>query len=75
MFCLYDKCIEGRSSHGVEVKILNTLLRSLSDKYPWGRYEAPHLSPSYGLDSAITVLWHWITHETDMTLNKETERN
>ncbi len=31
------------------------LLRSLSDKYPWERYEPPYL-PSYGLNSTMTVL-------------------
>ena len=32
-----------------------TLLRSLSDKYPWERYEPPH-SPIYGLNGTTTVL-------------------
>ena len=38
-----------------------TLLRSLSDKYPWERYEPPY-PPSYGLNSTTTVLlgeWLW----------------
>ena len=44
-----------------------TLLRSLSGKYPWERYEPPY-PPSYGLNSTTTVLlgewlWHWITYE------------
>ena len=32
-----------------------TLLSSLSDKYPWKRYEPPY-PPSYGLNSTTTVL-------------------
>ena len=44
-----------------------TLLLSLSDKYPWERYE-PTYSPSYGLNSTTTVLlegWlcNWITYK------------
>ena len=31
------------------------LLRSLSGKYPWERYEPPY-PPSYGLNSTTTVL-------------------
>ena len=31
------------------------LLRSLSDKYPWERYEPPY-PPSYGLNSTTTIL-------------------
>ena len=37
------------------------LLRSLSGKYPWERYEPPY-PPSYGLNSTTTVLlgeWLW----------------
>ena len=37
------------------------LLRSLSGKYPWERYESPY-PPSYGLNSTTTVLlgeWLW----------------
>ena len=37
------------------------LLRSLSGKYPWERYEHLYL-PSYGLNSTTTVLlgeWLW----------------
>ena len=37
------------------------LLLSLSDKYPWERYEPPY-PPSYGLNSTTTVLlgeWLW----------------
>ena len=38
------------------------LLRSLSDKYPWERYETPY-PPSYWLNSTTAVLlgeylWH-----------------
>ena len=32
-----------------------TLLRSLSGKYPWERYEPPY-PPSYGLNGTTTVL-------------------
>ena len=42
-------------------KYLVTLLRSLSDKYLWERYEPPY-PPSYGLNSTTTVLlgeWLW----------------
>ena len=43
------------------------LLRLLSDKYPWERYEPPY-PPSYGLNSTTTVLlegwlWHEITYK------------
>ena len=31
------------------------LLRLLSDKYPWERYEPPY-PPSYGLNSTTTIL-------------------
>ena len=37
------------------------LLRSLSGKYPWERYEPPY-PPSYGLNCTTTVLlgeWLW----------------
>ena len=48
---------------GVIVKVIDCgivvsefeLLRSLSGKYPWERYE-PHYPPSYGLKSTTTVL-------------------
>ena len=57
---------------GVMVKVMDygiskrvrtpvALLRSLSDKYPWERYEPPY-PPSYGLNSTTTVLlgeWLW----------------
>ncbi len=40
---------------------------SLSDKYPWERYEPPY-PPSYGLNSTTIVLlgewlWHKITNK------------
>ena len=38
-----------------EFELLVALLNSLSDKYPWERYEPPYL-PSYGLNSTNTVL-------------------
>ena len=38
------------------------LLRSLSGKYPWERYEPPY-PPSYGLNSTTTVpLGEWLWH-------------
>ena len=37
------------------VRIPVALLRSLSDKYLWERYEPPY-PPSYGLNSTTTVL-------------------
>ena len=37
------------------VRIPVALLRSLSGKYPWERYEPPD-PPSYGLNSTTTVL-------------------
>ena len=40
---------------------LVALLRSLSGKYPWERYEPPY-PPSYGLNSTTNVLlgeWLW----------------
>ena len=43
---------------GVMVKAMDSgiaLLRSLSGKYPWGRYEPPY-PPSYGLNSTTTVI-------------------
>ena len=43
------------------------LLRSLSGKCPWERYEPPY-PPSYGLNSTTNVhlgewLWHWIIYK------------
>ena len=54
---------------------MSSLLRSLSDKYPWEIYKALY-PPSYGLNSTKTVLpygWlqHYITTMVDMPLNKE----
>ena len=40
---------------GKRVRSPVALLRSLSDKYPWERYEPPY-PPSYGLNSTTTVL-------------------
>ena len=60
------------------VRISVFLLRSLSDKYPWERYEPPY-PPSYVLNCTTTVLlerllWHWITHEVWYAIkNKENE--
>ena len=56
------------------------LLRSLSGKYPWERYE-PAYPPCYGLNSTTTILLgEWIMalnnlQRVDMPLNKETKPN
>ena len=55
------------------------VLRSLSGKYTWERYE-PTYPPSYGLNSTTPVLlegWAGIKYPTkvDMRLNKETKTN
>ena len=67
----------GGCPRGVMVKVMDcgivvskfvvTLLRSLSGKYPWERYEPPY-PPSHGLNSTTTVLlgewlWHLITYK------------
>ena len=58
-----DKCVRG-CPRGVMVKAMDcgiALLRSLSGKYSWKRYELPY-PPSYGLNSTTTVLlgeWLW----------------
>ena len=44
------------------VRTIVALLRSLSDKYTWEKYEPSYL-PSYGLNSTNTVLLEgWIWH-------------
>ena len=53
----------GGGPRGIMVKVLTpvALLRLLSGKYPWERYEPPY-PPSYGLNSATAVLlgeWLW----------------
>ena len=50
------------------VRTSGALLRSLSGKYPWKRYEPPY-SPRYRLNSNTTVLlgewlWHQITNKS-----------
>ena len=50
------------------------LLRSLSDKYPWERYEHPYL-PGYRLNSITAVLLEgWIWHEICEKFLKKTPR-
>ena len=54
------KC-DGLQNHSKRVRTPVALLRSLSVKYPWERYEPPYPS-SYGLNSTTTVLlgeWLW----------------
>ena len=54
-----DDNIYGGCPRGVMVKamecVIVALLRSLSDKYLWERYEPPN-PPSYGLSSTTNVL-------------------
>ena len=52
---------DGLRNRSTRVRSPVTLLRSLSGKYPWERYEPPY-PPSYGLNSTTTVLlgeWLW----------------
>ena len=58
---------DGLRNRSTRVRTPVALLRSLSGKYPWERYE-PHYPPSYGLNSTTTVLlcewlWHLITYK------------
>ena len=49
---------------GVIVKAMDCgiVVRSLSGKYPWERYEPPY-PPSYGLNSTTTaLLGEWLWH-------------
>ena len=57
-------CLCSSMGWGKQVRTPVALLRSLSGKYPWEKYEPPY-PPSYGLNSTITVLlrewlWHYI---------------
>ena len=45
----------GLRNRSTRVRTPVALLRSLSGKYPWERYEPPY-PPSYGLNSTTTVL-------------------
>ena len=52
---------DGLRNRSTRVRTPVALLHSLSDKYPWERYEPPY-PPSYGLNSTTTVLlgeWLW----------------
>ena len=52
---------DGLRNRSKRVRTPVALLRSLSGKYPWERYEPPN-PPSYGLNSTTTVLlgeWLW----------------
>ena len=60
-----DTLFRGSGDRRKRVRTPVVLLRSLSVKYPWKRYEPPN-PPSYGLNSTTTVLlgewlWHLIT--------------
>ena len=44
-----------RRNRSTRVRTPVALLRSLSGKYPWERYEPPY-PPSYGVNSTTTVL-------------------
>ena len=46
---------DGLRNHTKQVHTPVTLLHSLSDKYPWERYEPPY-PPSYGLNCTTTIL-------------------
>ena len=46
---------DGLRNRSTRVRTPVTLLRSLSGKYPWERYEPPY-PPSYGLNSTTAVL-------------------
>ena len=46
---------DGLRNRSMRVRTPFALLRSLSGKYPWERYEPPY-PPSYGLNSTTTVL-------------------
>ena len=52
---------DGLQNRSKRVRTPVALLRSLSDKYPWKRYELAY-PQSYGLNSTATVLlgeWLW----------------
>ncbi len=61
-------CPRGLWNCSMRVRTPVALLRSLSDKYPWEKYEPPY-SPSYRLNSTTIVLLG------DTPLNKETKPN
>ena len=46
---------DGLRNRSTRIRTPVALLRSLSGKYPWERYEPPY-PPSYGLNSTTTVL-------------------
>ena len=53
---------DGLRIRSTRARALVALLRSLSGKYPWERYESPY-PPSYGLNSITTVLLgEWLRH-------------
>ena len=68
---------DGLRNRNKRVRTPVALLRSLSGKYPWGRYGPPY-PPSYKLNSTTAVLLgEWLgiklPPNVDMPLNKETE--
>ena len=76
-----SSCYKGNSAglriRSKRVRTLVTLLRSLSDKYPWKRYDPSYPSTS-GLNSTTTVLlevwlWHWITQECSYAIKHQNQ--
>ena len=67
----------GLWNHSKRVQTPVVLIRSLSDIYPWERYE-PSYPPRYGLNSISFVLEAWlcsyITHDGWYPLNEETNQ-
>ena len=58
---MYIDDFDGLRKRSTRVRTPVALLRSLSGKYPWERYEPPYPT-SYGLNSTTTVLlgeWLW----------------
>ena len=53
---------DGLRNRSTRVRTPVMLLRSLSDKYSWERYEPPYPS-SYGLNSiSVVLLERWLWH-------------
>ena len=70
---------DGLRNRSKRVRTPVTLLRSLSGKYPWERYEPPY-PPSDGLNSTTTVLlgewlWHLITYKGRYAIKQKSNQN